>query len=36
MCNHRFVDLNTGEQYCELLDEPCDKASLSICPLLKD
>jgi hypothetical protein len=36
MCEYLYTDKNTLEQYCELLDEPCDGISNMRCPLLTE
>ncbi|ADG82912.1 hypothetical protein Tfer_1629 [Thermincola ferriacetica] len=33
MCKHLYIDKDTGVEYCELLDKPCDETTLAICPL---
>jgi len=34
MCQYLYIDRDTGVEYCELLDEPCDDVRITKCPLL--
>ncbi len=36
MCIYLYIDKNTLEEYCELLDKPCVESCLSICPLVNE
>ncbi len=36
MCPYKYTDKNTFEEYCELLDRPCDDEAILICPLLSE
>lgn len=36
MCVYRYTDKDSLEEYCELLDKPCNEETLALCPLLSE